>query len=346
MKLKTCLAIAAAAPLLTGCLSGRGTHTVPIERDYHNLESHSYEEAKPEVEAAHRVGAHHFAPYEYDSAEAYLEFAHEARMEGDRKGHKDYSTLALAFAADAAAKGAGIPDGGELAMPSDVETATAEFERIKAKYLELSACRAKLVAPHIYAHIETHIAQAEHEIIERCHYPEGIRYLRSVEADIDAIWAMDFDKDGNVDMTDGDPWIAEDPDGFQDEDGIPEPKPYPVLDSVLFDTDKDVLKAEYKGYLKGVADMMDNGYKEATLYLTAHTDSDASDEYNQALSQKREAAVKSFLMSEGIAASRIMSSALGESKPAADNSSAAGKAQNRRVELHLDSPDPVSPYCD
>jgi outer membrane protein OmpA-like peptidoglycan-associated protein len=346
MNLKTCMILAAAAPLMTGCLSGRGVHTVPVERDYHSLESHSYEEAKPQVEAAHRVGAHHFAPYEYDSAKAYLKYAHEARLEGDRKGHKDYSTLALKYAAEAAAKGAGIPDGGELAMPDDIETATAEFERIKARYLELSACRAKLVAPHIYAHIETHIAQAEHEIIERCHYPEGIRYLRGVESDIDAIWAMDFDKDSHVDMKDGDPWIAEDPDGFQDEDGIPEPKPYPILDSVLFDTDKADLKAEYRGYLRGIADMLNDGYKEATLILSAHTDSDADDAYNQELSLKREEAVRAFLVGEGVDASRVTSSHHGEADPAADNSSAAGKAQNRRVELMLDSPDPVSPYCD
>src|SRR5690606_21553165 len=153
-------------------------------------------------------------------------------------------------------------------------------------YLELDACKAKVVAPHIYAHIETNLAQAEHEIIERCHYPEGIRHLRYVEADIDSIWAMDKDGDGVTDMHDGEPWIAEDADGFQDEDGMPEPKPYPVLSAVYFASDSAKLTGEAQGYLRGIADMLNNGYKETTVYLSAHTDSDSSDDYNQALSAK------------------------------------------------------------
>lgn len=345
MKVVKSVLILGLAAGLTGCLTGRGVHTVPVERDYANLEKVYVEHVTPLIAEAHRKGAHHFAPYEYSSAYKYYKYAKGARAEGDRKGEKDYATLARDFANEAIAKGSGIPDKGELAMPGNIDGARAEFDRIKARYMELDPCKAKLVAPHIYAHLETNLAQAEHEINERCHYPEGIRHLRLVEPDIDAIWAMDFDGDGHVDMKDGDPWIPEDPDGFQDGDGIPEPKPYPVLEPVLFDSDSSKLRAEARGYLRGVADMLNNGYKEANLVLHAHTDSQSSDEYNAALSQRREDAVKSYLMEHGVESSRITSGHHGESQPVADNSTAAGRQANRRCELLLDSPDPTSPYC-
>ena len=339
----TCAALSVV--VLTGCLHGRGTHTVPVSRDYDSLPPATYEEAKPVVKEAHRKGAHHFAPYEYTSASTYLKFSHAARAEGDRKGHRDYAKLANDFANQAIAEGSGIPDKGMLSMPEDHAGAKAEFDRLKARYQELDPCKAKLVAPHIYAHIETNLAQAEHEIWERQHYPEGIRHLRYVEPDIDAIWAMDADNDGVRDMDDGEPWIPEDPDGYQDGDGIPEPKPYPILDDINFATDSSKLTENAKGYLEGIADMLIDGYSEATLYLNAHTDSDASDEYNQDLSARREQAVKDFLVEQGAKPSQIQSAHHGEGQPKADNSTSSGKAQNRRCELMLDSPDPVSPYC-
>jgi outer membrane protein OmpA-like peptidoglycan-associated protein len=330
---------------MTGCLHNRGVHTVPHDRDYEALEKHHYEEGQPLVAEAHRKGAHHFAPFEYDSAETYLDFADDAHQEGDRKGHQDYAKLIKEYSADALANGSGIPDKGMLAMPENHAGAVAEFDRIKALYKELDPCKAKLVAPHIYAHIETSLAQAEHEIKEREHYPEGIRHLRFVEPDIDAIWAMDADNDGVRDMDDGEPWIPEDPDGYQDGDGIPEPKPYPVLSDIHFASDSAKLSDKAKGYLAGIAHMLIDGYSEATLILDAYTDSDASDEYNIALSERREESVKNFLVEAGAQASQIKSAYHGETNPKGDNSTSAGKAENRRCELRLDSEDPVSPYC-
>lgn len=331
--------------VLSGCLHGRGAHHIPVERDYKNLEAACLDESRDLVAKAHRVGAHHFAPYENESATHYLAFAEDARAEGDRKGERDYAGLARRYANAAIEKG-GIPDKGELAMLKDREAARAEFERLKARYLELNACKAKIVAPSVYAHIEANLAQAEHELNE-CHFqtPEIVRHLRLVEPDIDAIWAKDTDGDGVHDMEDGEPWIPEDKDGYDDGDGIPEPKPYPVLEDVNFATNKSNLSADDQGYLRGVADMLNDGYSEATVNLTAHTDSDASDEYNQGLSQRREAAVRDYLIANGVKQEIVVSSHHGEGAPKADNSSAAGKAQNRRVEIKLDSVDPVSPYC-
>jgi outer membrane protein OmpA-like peptidoglycan-associated protein len=342
---KGLLLVLAAAFVLTGCLHGRGVHTVPIERDYAHVEKLKASDVDQDVAKAHRVGAGVFAPYEMHSALHYLEWARMERAQSDRKGEWDYAALAQKYAAEAIARG-GIPDKGELPMADNIEQARAEFERLKAKYLELDPCKAKLVAPVAYAHIEANLSHAEHEIIERCcHYEEGVRFLRWVEADIDAIWAHDADGDGIVDMKDGEPWIPEDADGFQDEDGIPEPKPYPELSAVHFANDSAKLTDEAEGYIKGIANMLIDGYSEATVYLAGHTDSDASDEYNMALSKRRVDAVSACLLAHGAKNGMVKMNHYGEAKPVADNKTEAGQAQNRRVEIWLDSPDVVTPYC-
>jgi len=335
----------AAAILLSGCLHGRGEHNVPVTRDYSNLECICADDVADCVDKAHRVGAHHFAPYDAVSASTYLDYAYEARAEGDKKGEKDYAALAKMFADQAIANGSGVEDKGVLAMVEDNDAGWAEWNRLVARYRELNPCKAKVVAPHVYAHIETRLAQAEHELNECHNTPDAIREMRGVEADIDAIWAHDTDGDGITDMHDGEPWIDEDADNYQDEDGMPEPKPYPVLADVNFQSGSAVLSADAKGYLRGVAHMMNSGYKEATLYLSAHTDSDASDEYNVQLSQKREAAVIGYLTESGVTQGMVASTHHGETAPKAGNEDGKGKAANRRVELKLDSPDPVSPFC-
>jgi OOP family OmpA-OmpF porin len=72
-----------------------------------------------------------------------------------------------------------------------------------------------------------------------------------------------------------------------------------------------------------------------TVLIEGHTDSVGSDAYNLSLSQRRADAVKSYLVSKGIAASRIESRGMGESKPVASNETAMGRAENRRVEINV-----------
>jgi len=69
--------------------------------------------------------------------------------------------------------------------------------------------------------------------------------------------------------------------------------------------------------------------------VAAHTDSSASDAYNQALSDRRAASAMSYLQSHGISASRLSSKGYGESQPIASNATKEGRAQNRRVELRV-----------
>jgi len=67
--------------------------------------------------------------------------------------------------------------------------------------------------------------------------------------------------------------------------------------------------------------------------VIGHTDSSGSDEYNQSLSERRAATVAAYLEGKGIGAGRLAASGAGESEPVADNTTAEGRAQNRRVVL-------------
>jgi len=69
------------------------------------------------------------------------------------------------------------------------------------------------------------------------------------------------------------------------------------------------------------------------LQVEGHTDSVGSDEYNQKLSEQRADSVRSYLVSQGVAADAITAAGFGKISPVADNNTAAGRQQNRRVEL-------------
>ena len=71
------------------------------------------------------------------------------------------------------------------------------------------------------------------------------------------------------------------------------------------------------------------------VQIDGHTDAQGADDYNQTLSDERAASVKAYLESKGIVADRISSTGYGETKPVADNNTAAGRAKNRRVEMTL-----------
>lgn len=333
--------------VMVGCVHGTGQRMIPVERDYAAVEEVTECEANRAVANAHAVGAGLFAPYEYDSAEHYLAWGDHEMSEGDARGAWDFRGLAKMFAEEAIAKSSGIVAKEPMPVPERHEDCMSEYDRLVARYRELDPCKAKLIAPGPYAHIEAELSIAEHELMEKCgdEFLQAFRHLRWVEADIDAIWAKDTDGDGVTDMTDGEPWIAEDADGFQDEDGMPEPKPYPVLVPVLFKNDCAKLSDDAQGYLRGIAKMLLDGYNEVTVYIEAHADSNASDEYNMDLSQRRMESVKQALVANGAPNNVVLGTFQGESKPAADNATEDGRAKNRRVEIWLDSPDVTSPFC-
>jgi OOP family OmpA-OmpF porin len=105
-------------------------------------------------------------------------------------------------------------------------------------------------------------------------------------------------------------------------------------ENVLFAFDSSVLTAEFQTELGAlVADLKKADIKG--IKVVGHTDSVGTDGYNQKLSERRAASVVTFLTREGVSAGLLTSEGLGESQPVADNATAEGRAQNRRVELHL-----------
>lgn len=111
-----------------------------------------------------------------------------------------------------------------------------------------------------------------------------------------------------------------------------------AVKAVKFETGKAVLKAESSKILSDIADILTR-YPYYNLRIDGHTDSQGKDETNLLLSEKRAQACADFLVKKGIVASRFLTKGFGETKPVADNKTAAGRAQNRRVEFELVLPD-------
>jgi OOP family OmpA-OmpF porin len=102
----------------------------------------------------------------------------------------------------------------------------------------------------------------------------------------------------------------------------------------FFDYDKAVLKPEAKEKLDEMAGKL-NGVNLEVIIAVGHTDSMGTDQYNDKLSLRRAEAVKAYLLSKGIEANRVYTEGKGEKQPVADNKTAEGRAQNRRVEIEV-----------
>jgi outer membrane protein OmpA-like peptidoglycan-associated protein len=105
-----------------------------------------------------------------------------------------------------------------------------------------------------------------------------------------------------------------------------------TLGDTLFATGKSELKSGAAANLDRLTAFMTE-YPQRTAAIEGFTDSMGSDEYNQDLSQRRADSVKGYLVRQGVDTSRLTSAGRGENSPVADNESAAGRQQNRRVEV-------------
>jgi outer membrane protein OmpA-like peptidoglycan-associated protein len=101
---------------------------------------------------------------------------------------------------------------------------------------------------------------------------------------------------------------------------------------IQFDFDKATLKASSYPKLEQMVQIM-NEYPDYSLSIAGHTDSKGNDDYNMRLSYERAASARAYMLSKGIPAERIESRGYGETKPIADNATAAGQALNRRVDF-------------
>lgn len=120
----------------------------------------------------------------------------------------------------------------------------------------------------------------------------------------------------------------------------PAPEPVPTSEKVtieakaLFDFDKAVVKPEGKAALDEFMSKLE-GLNTEVMIAVGHTDSVGTDAYNEKLSLRRAEAVKAYMVSKGLDPARLYTEGKGETQPVADNDTAEGRAQNRRVTIEV-----------
>ncbi len=103
---------------------------------------------------------------------------------------------------------------------------------------------------------------------------------------------------------------------------------------ITFATNQSEIQPQFRSTLDQVADTLSQ-YPKTMIDVLGHTDSDGSEAYNQALSERRAQSVASYLGGRGIAPVRMATMGYGETRPIASNETADGKSQNRRVEIKI-----------
>jgi outer membrane protein OmpA-like peptidoglycan-associated protein len=104
------------------------------------------------------------------------------------------------------------------------------------------------------------------------------------------------------------------------------------MSDVLFDTGRYTLKPGAREKLAKVSGII-LGHPGLKIAVEGHTDSVGGDDYNMKLSENRAGAVRDFLVGQGVSSAIVTSKGFGKTMPVADNATAAGRQQNRRVEL-------------
>jgi outer membrane protein OmpA-like peptidoglycan-associated protein len=103
---------------------------------------------------------------------------------------------------------------------------------------------------------------------------------------------------------------------------------------LLYGFDSDVVRPEAQKNLRALASSLDK-YPGSDILIVGHTDQVGSSQYNQSLSERRAAAAANYLVSQGVARSRVATRGMGETDPVATNETEMGRQQNRRVEVAI-----------
>ncbi|MEI6059689.1 MAG: OmpA family protein [Bacteroidota bacterium] len=138
----------------------------------------------------------------------------------------------------------------------------------------------------------------------------------------------DTDGDGIADKDDKCPDVA----GVASNFGCPEIKKFEYFKVVYFGVDKSVMMTKYTKDLDEVVTIL-NDHADVTLSVEGYADSQGNDAYNMKLSGKRADYVINYLVKKGVAKDRLVKKFFGEASPVGDNKTAAGRAENRRVEI-------------
>ncbi|MCB9705028.1 MAG: OmpA family protein [Myxococcales bacterium] len=150
----------------------------------------------------------------------------------------------------------------------------------------------------------------------------------------------DVDGDGIEVPDDRCPDAPETVNGYADSDGCPDELPAEVqrfsgvIDGIRFDSARATIRPESRPTLDDAVRVL-VAYPELRLEISGHTDDRGRRERNVELSQARADAVRTYLIDHGVAGERIQTRGVGPDEPIADNASAVGRAQNRRIEFRV-----------
>lgn len=104
--------------------------------------------------------------------------------------------------------------------------------------------------------------------------------------------------------------------------------------NITFGTDRADIRPEFFRVLNSVGKVLGE-FNQSLVDVYGHTDSDGAADYNQQLSERRGTNVANYLVRQGVNSRRFYVVGFGEERPIASNATAAGKAQNRRVEIQI-----------
>lgn len=110
-----------------------------------------------------------------------------------------------------------------------------------------------------------------------------------------------------------------------------------IPSDISFDVGRSNVKSDFAGVLNQFAGTL-NANPATSVSIIGHTDSTGSDAINNPLSLDRANSARDYLISRGVAATRIATDGRGSREPVADNNTAAGRAKNRRVEIYVAEP--------
>ncbi len=167
-------------------------------------------------------------------------------------------------------------------------------------------------------------------------------------ADSDGCPELDNDEDGVADAKDKCPLQAETVNDFDDHDGCPDSVPdglkvrvsdrertLIISDRVHFAPGTARIEKRSFELLEAIAQILESRTDISKMRIEGHTDNIGAAAYNLKLSADRAESVKAWLVERGIAASRLETRGAGLAEPIADNRTAAGRAENRRVEFEI-----------
>jgi OOP family OmpA-OmpF porin len=150
----------------------------------------------------------------------------------------------------------------------------------------------------------------------------------------------DSDGDGFVDSQDKCPNEPENKNGFEDNDGCPDEIPEQVkkftgvIKGIEFELNKAEIRPMSRPLLDEAAAVL-NQHPTLKVMITGHTDSRGAHQHNIDLSRRRAEAVKTYLMDRGVDAERVLTRGEGPDSPISDNTTAAGRQMNRRIEFQI-----------